>query len=224
MITSRTSPRLISADVCSPIEASLNVVAICEAMVCELSKMLCGICGRLPMTIVTAIVSPSARPSPRMTAPMIPERAYGRTAFVIISQRVAPSASIASRCESGTAVMTSREIATMVGRIIRVRITPAVNRPTPNGGPAKIGIQPRVSTTHASTVLDRNGPRTNTPHSPNTTDGIAASSSMVNVSGMATRRGASSARKIAVSRPIGVARTIAMKDEAIVPMMNGSAP
>ena len=57
-----------------------------------------GSAGLLPMTIVTAIVSPSARPRPRMTAPTIPERAYGRTAFVTVSQRVAPRASIASRC------------------------------------------------------------------------------------------------------------------------------
>ncbi len=47
---------------------------------------------------------------------------------------------------------------------------------------------------------------------------------MVNVSGIATRRGASSARKMAVRSPIGVASTIAMNDEAIVPTMNGSAP
>jgi hypothetical protein len=33
------------------------------------------ICGLLPMTIVTAIVSPKARPKPRMSEPMMPVRA-----------------------------------------------------------------------------------------------------------------------------------------------------
>jgi hypothetical protein len=36
--------------------------------------------GRLPMTIVTAIVSPSARLSPRMIAPAMPDLAEGSTA------------------------------------------------------------------------------------------------------------------------------------------------
>ena len=48
-------------------------------------------CGLLPMTIVTAIVSPIARPNPRMTAPMMPVRPNRRAAW-IASQRVAPRA------------------------------------------------------------------------------------------------------------------------------------
>src|SRR6266540_1176088 len=50
----------------------------------------------LPMTIVTAIVSPKARPSPMKLAPTMPERDRGSTAILSISQRVAPSASAAS--------------------------------------------------------------------------------------------------------------------------------
>jgi len=49
------------------------------------------ICGLLPMTIVTAIVSPIARPKPSMIAPKIPVRPYRRAAW-IASHRVAPSA------------------------------------------------------------------------------------------------------------------------------------
>ena len=52
----------------------------------------------------------------------------------------------------------------------------------------------------------RNGLRRKTPHRPMTTLGIAASSSTRKPTGTATRRGASSARKIAVSRPIGAAK------------------
>jgi hypothetical protein len=46
----------------------------------------------LPITCVTAIASPSARPTPRITAPTIPGRAIGSTVIRTISQRVAPSA------------------------------------------------------------------------------------------------------------------------------------
>ena len=45
-----------------------------------------------PITMVTAIASPRARPRPRMVAPTIPGRAIGRITIRVISQRVAPSA------------------------------------------------------------------------------------------------------------------------------------
>ena len=65
-------------DVCRPTDASLNVVAILEAIVWAWSNSESGMSWALPMTMVTAIVSPSARPRPRMTAPTIPERAAGQ--------------------------------------------------------------------------------------------------------------------------------------------------
>ena len=84
----------------------------------------------------------------------------------------------------------------MIGRIMTANTMATVRmvRPVPETGGAKIGIQPRVSTIHASTVERRNGDRTKTPHRPKTTLGMAASSSIMKVSGIATRRGASSAR------------------------------
>ena len=51
-------------EVWSPTGASLNVVAIFEAIVWVWSNSEVGIASLLPMTIVTAIVSPSARPRP----------------------------------------------------------------------------------------------------------------------------------------------------------------
>ena len=66
-----------------------------------------------------------------MIAPTIPDRANGRTARRTISQRVAPRAAIASRWLSGTELMTSRAIATIVGRIMIARMIPALNRPMP---------------------------------------------------------------------------------------------
>ena len=131
---------------------------------------------------------------------------------------------MASRCEEGTATRISREIVTIVGRIMIARMTPAAKSPIPNAGPLKIGIQPKLSTMNDSTVTLRNGPRTKTPQRPMTTEGIAASSSMTKVSGTEIRLGAYSARKIAVSNPIGAAMTIAIADERMVPAMKGSAP
>ena len=82
--------------------------------------------GAFPITSVTAIVSPIARPSPSMAAPEIPAREYGITAVRIISQRVAPSARAASLWSSGTVEITSRLIAVTIGRIMIARISPAM--------------------------------------------------------------------------------------------------
>ena len=46
---------------------------------------------KLPITCVTAIASPSARPSPRMTAATTPPRTVRQDDALTISQRVAPS-------------------------------------------------------------------------------------------------------------------------------------
>ena len=45
----------------------------------------------LPMIIVTAIVSPMARPRASMTPPVIPEIAAGRMMFKMALHRVAPT-------------------------------------------------------------------------------------------------------------------------------------
>ena len=95
------------------------------------------ISGWLPMTMVTAIVSPSARPRPSMMAPTMPMRELRRTPMRIISQRVAPSASTASRWLLGTAVMMSRVSEEMMGRIMMARMMLAVSRPTPKFAPVE---------------------------------------------------------------------------------------
>ena len=85
-------PRAMRLDVWRPTDASLNVVAIFEAIVCDWSKRRIGRSGLLPMTIVTAIVSPSARPRPRMIAPMMPGPGERQDRPPVVSQRVAPRA------------------------------------------------------------------------------------------------------------------------------------
>ena len=86
------------------------------------------------MTIVTAIVSPIARPRPRMTAPAIPGAPFTNTTMVV-SHFVAPSASAASRCVLGTAASTSRTTAEIIGVIMIAKITPPVSSPIPVIGP-----------------------------------------------------------------------------------------
>ena len=62
------------------------------------------------------------------------------------------------------------------------------------------------------------------PQSPYTIDGIAASSSVRNVSGWRSAFGHNSERKIAMPSAIGVANARARTEEYSVPQMNGRAP
>ena len=55
--------------------ASVNSLAMTADIVYCGANSDAAICGLFPITIVTAIVSPSARPNPSMTAPMMPVRA-----------------------------------------------------------------------------------------------------------------------------------------------------
>lgn len=66
-------PSSISADVCSPGAASANSFASADVMLLpgEYSDTLSSRFV-LPMTNVTAIVSPSARPRPSITPPITP--------------------------------------------------------------------------------------------------------------------------------------------------------
>ena len=58
---------------------------------------------------------------------MMPERAYGSTAVMTASQRVAPRASAASRWVFGTASSTSRDTDMMYGRTMIARMIPAAS-------------------------------------------------------------------------------------------------
>jgi|GEM_PF-3941951 len=101
--------------------------------------------------MATAMVSPSARPRPSIAPPMMPGRPNGSTAMRIISQRVAPSARAASRCDCGTWRNTSRVMAVMIGRIITASTMPALSmvRPVVDTGPANSGIQPKYVSSQA---------------------------------------------------------------------------
>ena len=71
----RRRPRAARAPVCISPLASANSLAMTAGSEYPGANNEARIVGEFPMTIVTAIVSPSARPSPSMVAPTIPARA-----------------------------------------------------------------------------------------------------------------------------------------------------
>ena len=103
------------------------------------------------------MVSPIARPSPSITAPTRPPALWGSTAALIISQRVAPSASAPSLSPGGVVSITSRDSEVMIGMIMIARMIPAVRNDRPRS---------------------KSCDSTSTPHRPNTTDGTPASRSI----------------------------------------------
>ena len=82
----------------------------------------------------TAIVSSRARPSPSMTAPMIPPRPKGMTTGRIICHRLAPRARAASRSPAGAREKTSRQIEVTIGTIMIPTTSPAMKIEPLNGG------------------------------------------------------------------------------------------
>ena len=97
----------------------------------------------MPITCVTAIASPSARPRPSVTAATMPPRTYGTTTPRTISQRVAPSPTDASLMSRGTLTKSSRQIEEVIGIIMIVSTTIATSIPVCDGSPLKSGIQPK---------------------------------------------------------------------------------
>ena len=83
------------------------------------------------MTNVTAIVSPSARPSPSMMPPMTPIRVYGSTTLRTTSHVVQPRPYADSFSTGGTISNTSRITDAMNGITMTDRMTPAVSTPSP---------------------------------------------------------------------------------------------
>src|SRR6202521_431813 len=121
-----TSPSSISAAGYRLPVASENSLAILLASVYPGEKIEGGISSRLPMTMVTAMVSPSARPRASTVAPKIPARAAGSNTRHVVSHQVAPRATDDSRSPRGTARITSRETAESVGRIMMASTREAV--------------------------------------------------------------------------------------------------
>ena len=83
-------PSVINAEKCAGSDASLNSFASEEAIELPGSNNFAEMLYALPITKVTAIVSPSARPRPSMMPPITPTLVYGSTTFHTTSHVVAP--------------------------------------------------------------------------------------------------------------------------------------
>ena len=125
-----------------------------------------------PVTIRTAMVSPIARPMPRMMAAVIPEMAAGTTTRTIVCHFVAPSAREPSRNSRGTAESASSETEMIVGSdMIPSRMEPASTH-SPEG-------TANVTRIHSTS--------TSRPKNPKTTEGMPARSSITGLIAALTR-------------------------------------
>ena len=169
------------------------------------------------MTIVTAIVSPKARPNAKMVAPIIPELAAGNSSLNIVSQRVAPRDMEALRKSTGTDINTSRLMEATVGKIIIDKSIPAGNIPGPKGSLLNRGNQLKLSNNDCCKG-NKNGMRTKIPQSPTMTLGIAEINSTMNPKGDRTQAGKKfSLVMIATESPRGSAMIMAIAELTTVP-------
>src|SRR5687767_12709580 len=86
-------------------------------MVCTLEHGLSAICGVAPAAMVTAMVSPTARETPRIKAATIPDRAAGNTTRNETRILVEPRPYAPSRRERGTALIASSDSDATVGKM-----------------------------------------------------------------------------------------------------------
>ena len=159
----------------------------------------------------------------------MPPKLCGNTAPLIISHRVAPSASAAclsARRHGGEDLTGDRgddrndhDGDDEAGGHERCgRCSPARRTPSRDRDPAEHVVEP---------VVDRHERRRDAPgcaHRPKTTDGTAASRSMTVTTMPRTRRGASSVRNSAMPIETGTAKSRRAARPPAVPKMNASAP
>ena len=100
-------------------------------------KIECGVEPSItPLIIATAIVSPSARPSPSIEAPITPARTHGKVTARIASESVIPSASAPSIVARGTCRRRSRVVAAMIGMTMIASTIAEGSSPSPVAGRA----------------------------------------------------------------------------------------
>ena len=138
------------------------------------------------MTIVTAIVSPSARPKTEHdSTDDARSRKEQRRLNRLESCRPERMRTLTLRDRDDFS--TSRDTDEVNGTIMMASTRPAVSMPTPTGGPLKSGSCRRqaVSRSPGSDGRDQH----ENPHNPYTIEGIAASNSVRNTSGCRSRAG-----------------------------------
>ena len=122
----------MSDDSLSP-SASPNWLAMIDAMELPVDVMESGILLVFPISIVTVIVSPKARPIARIYDENIPDPATGNTILRMTSARVAPRLYAPSLRSLGTILMNSALSDAAYGTIIIAKTNDAVSMPDPCG-------------------------------------------------------------------------------------------
>ena len=150
--------------------------------------------GTLPETIMTAIASPMARPTPSTTAAAMPLRAAGTDTRNHVSVAVAPSAREASSYSRGTASSAVMDTLMMDGRIMIASTMMAARSPEPSG---------------MWNILRMPGTNTSIPTRPYTTEGMPASRLTAEDTTAFIFGGAAFARNTAVMKPMGTPSRIA---------------
>lgn len=100
-----------------------------------------GMIAAFPQTIRIAMVSPTARPMPRMMAAVIPERADGMMTFCMVCHLVAPIARDPSLNSRGTALIASSATVVIVGIAMIPRMMDPASHVSPVGTPKMSFIQ-----------------------------------------------------------------------------------
>src|SRR5205807_572542 len=126
-----TRPISMSAERYSESAASVNSFAITADIVCCGANSDAEILGLLPITIVTAIVSPSARPKPSMTAPMMPVRANSSAARSSVRNTSGALIDAGDSSEMKTAIPSATGAAMISARMDEYSV-PQMNGSAPN--------------------------------------------------------------------------------------------
>lgn len=176
--------------------------------------MFSGIKLELPISIVTAIVSPNALPNESKIPAKIPDLTYGTITLLITSYFVAPRENAASLISAGTMLITSLPIDAEYGIIINANIREAVKIPTPTG------IIPSFNSINLIT-----GIKTIIPQKPYTTEGIPARSSTILFKKDETIPSLKySPKNMEIEIEKGMDMIIANSDVNNVPVINGKDP
>ena len=132
-MTNKTKPTAIRAEECNLSPASPNSLAIKLDIVLPGANKFGVILIVLPISIVTAIVSPITLLKDNINPAKIPERAYGKIILKMTSKRVLPKAYAASFKDCGHMAMTSFPRVHENGIIIKERTIIADKKLTPEG-------------------------------------------------------------------------------------------
>ena len=145
VITKSKNPSAKSVEKWKP-SASPNSLARTDAMEVPGENSEVGIRFALPITKVTAMVSPKARPKPSITPPITPFWVYGSTTCRTTSHVVHPKPYADSRKIAGVISNTSRITAATKGSTMNANTMPAAKIPMPLVAPPNkkptIGMPP----------------------------------------------------------------------------------